>query len=60
MARSSLWKRWVVAEWLDKANITFDAAAFDRQVNVQTRQLRRQFTLGSFDRGGLFGGFYGL
>jgi hypothetical protein len=30
-----------------------------RPVNVQARQLRRQFTLGKFDRGGrLFGGFW--
>jgi hypothetical protein len=49
----------VINEWLDKAHITFDAAAFDKPVNVQVRQLRRQFTLGRFDRGGrLFGGFW--
>ena len=30
-----------INEWLDKANITFDAAAFDKPVNVQGRQLRR-------------------
>ena len=48
-----------INEWLDKADITFDAAALDKPVNVQARQLRRQFTLGRFDRGGrLFGGFW--
>ena len=48
-----------INEWLDKADITFDAAAFDKPVDVQARQLRRQFTLGRFDRGGrLFGGFW--
>ena len=48
-----------INEWLDKAEITFDAAEFDKPVNVQVRQLRRQFTLGRFDRGGrLFGGFW--
>jgi hypothetical protein len=48
-----------INEWLDKADITFDAAAFDKPVNVRVRQLRRQFTLGRFDRGGrLFGGFW--
>ena len=48
-----------INEWLDQANITFDAAAFDKLVNVQVRRLRRQFTLGRFDRGGrLFGGFW--
>ena len=45
--------------WLDNADITFDAAAFDKPVDVRARQLRRQFTLGRFDRGGrLFGGFW--
>ena len=48
-----------INEGLDQAEITFDAAAFDKPVNVQVRQLRRQFTLGRFDRGGrLFGGFW--
>ena len=48
-----------INERLDKADITFDAAAFDKPVNVRARQLRRQFTLGRFDRGGrLFGGFW--
>jgi hypothetical protein len=48
-----------INEWLDKADITFDAAAFEKPVNTQARQLRRQFTLGRFDRGGrLFGGFW--
>lgn len=48
-----------INEWLDRADITFDPAAFDRRVNVRARQLRRQFTLGRFDRGGrLFGGFW--
>jgi hypothetical protein len=45
--------------WLAKADISFDAAVTVRPVNVQARQLRRQFTLGRFDRGGrLFGGFW--
>ncbi len=48
-----------INEGLDKANITFDAAAHEKPVNVRARQLRRQFTLGRFDRGGrLFGGFW--
>jgi hypothetical protein len=48
-----------INKWLDKADIAFDAAAFDKPVNVQVRQLRRQFTLGRFDHGGrLFGGFW--
>ena len=48
-----------INEWLDQADITFDPAAFDKPVNVQARRLRRQFTLGRFDRGGrLFGGFW--
>jgi hypothetical protein len=48
-----------INEWLDGADIAFDAATFDKPVNVQVRQLRRQFTLGRFDRGGrLFGGFW--
>ena len=48
-----------INEWLDEADITFDAAAFDKPVDVQARQLRRQLTLGRFDRGGrLFGGFW--
>jgi hypothetical protein len=48
-----------INEWLDQADITFDAASFDKAVNVQVRQLRRKFTLGRFDRGGrLFGGFW--
>ena len=45
--------------WLAKADIRFDAGAFGRPVNVQARQLRRNFSLGRFDRGGrLFGGFW--
>lgn len=45
--------------WLAKADITFDANAYDHPVDVHARQLRRQFTLGRFDRGGrLFGGFW--
>jgi len=45
--------------WLAKADITFDANAYNHPVDVHARQLRRQFTLGSFDRGGrLFGGFW--
>jgi hypothetical protein len=45
--------------WLTKADITFDAKAYDHPVDVHARQLRRQFTLGRFDRGGrLFGGFW--
>jgi len=48
-----------INERLDEADITFDPAAFDKPVNVRARQLRRQFTLGRFDRGGrLFGGFW--
>ncbi len=48
-----------INEWLDRADITFEAAAHDKPVNVRARQLRRQFTLGRFDRGGrLFGGFW--
>ena len=48
-----------INEWLDRADITFDAAAFEQSVNVRARQLRRQFTMGRFDRGGrLFGGFW--
>jgi hypothetical protein len=45
--------------WLARADITFEANASSRAVNVHARQLRRQFTLGRFDRGGrLFGGFW--
>jgi hypothetical protein len=45
--------------WLAKADIRFNAAAYDRPVDVQARQLRRHFTLGRFDSGGrLFGGFW--
>jgi hypothetical protein len=45
--------------WLARADITFDANAFSRPVNIHARQLRRQFTLGRFDRGGrLFGAFW--
>jgi hypothetical protein len=45
--------------WLESADIRFDATAHSKPVNVRARQLRRQFTLGRFDRGGrLFGGFW--
>ena len=45
--------------WLAMADIHFDATAYALPVNVQARQLRRNFTLGRFDRGGrLFGGFW--
>ncbi len=45
--------------WLAKADITFDATAYQRPVSIQVRRLRRHFTLGRFDRGGrLFGGFW--
>jgi hypothetical protein len=45
--------------WLESADIRFDATAHSKPVNAQARQLRRQFTLGRFDRGGrLFGGFW--
>ena len=45
--------------WLAKADISFDANASSHPVDVHARQLRRQFTLGRFDRGGrLFGGFW--
>ncbi len=45
--------------WIAKADISFDAAASRRPVDVQARQLRRIFTLGRFDSGGrLFGGFW--
>jgi hypothetical protein len=45
--------------WLAKADILFGAAAYDHPVDVQARRLRRNFTLGRFDRGGrLFGGFW--
>jgi hypothetical protein len=48
-----------INSWLARADITFDAAVHKRPVNVQARQLRRQFTLGRFDSGGrLFGGFW--
>jgi hypothetical protein len=48
-----------INEWLGQADIAFDATAFEKPVDVQARQLRRQFTLGRFDRGGrLFGGFW--
>jgi len=48
-----------INRWLDSADISFNAAAFDKPANVRARQLRRQFTLGRFDRGGrLFGGFW--
>lgn len=48
-----------INEWLDNADISFDADIFKKRVNVRARQLRRQFTLGRFDRGGrLFGGFW--
>ena len=48
-----------INEWLDRADISFDAAAHEKPVNVRARQLRRQFTLGRFDRGGrLFGGYW--
>lgn len=49
----------LVNAWLAKADIQFDPAAYGKPVNVYARQLRRQFTLGRFDRGGrLFGGFW--
>jgi hypothetical protein len=45
--------------WLRKADIQFIPAAYEKRVDVSARQLRRQFTLGQFDRGGrLFGGFW--
>jgi hypothetical protein len=45
--------------WLAKADISFDANVASHPVNVHARQLRRQFTLRRFDRGGrLFGGFW--
>ena len=48
-----------INEWLDRADITFDATVTKKRVNARARQLRRQFTLGRFDRGGrLFGGFW--
>jgi hypothetical protein len=48
-----------INEWLDRADIAFDAGASEQPVNVRARQLRRQFTMGRFDRGGrLFGGFW--
>jgi hypothetical protein len=44
---------------LRKADIQFIPTAHTKRVNVSARQLRRQFTLGKFDRGGrLFGGFW--
>ena len=48
-----------INEWLDQADITFEPTGFDKPVDAQARQLRRQFTLGRFDCGGrLFGGFW--
>ena len=48
-----------INEWLDRADISFEAGVSKKRVNVRARQLRRQFTLGRFDRGGrLFGGFW--
>jgi hypothetical protein len=48
-----------INEWLDQADITFESTGFDKPVDTQARQLRRQFTLGRFDCGGrLFGGFW--
>jgi hypothetical protein len=48
-----------INEWLDNADVSFDAGVFEKLVNLRARQLRRQFTLGRFDRGGrLFGGFW--
>ncbi len=45
--------------WLAKADIRFDDAAYRLRVDVEARRLRRNFTLGRFDRGGrLFGGFW--
>ena len=45
--------------WLAEVDIRFDAAAYRLRVDVEARQLRRNFTLGRFDRGGrLFGGFW--
>ena len=45
--------------WLAKADISFDAAAYDRPVDVQARMLFRSFTRERFDSGGrLFGGFW--
>jgi hypothetical protein len=45
--------------WLTKADISFDATAYDRPVNIQARKLFRIFTRGRFDSGGrLFGGFW--
>src|SRR6202035_4740097 len=41
-----------INSWLAKADIRFDAAASVRPVDVQARQLRRQFTLGRFESGG--------
>ena len=56
---NDLYLRPLYNEWLDTADISFDPAACDNPVNVRARQLRRQFTLGRFDRGGrLFGGFW--
>ena len=48
-----------INEWLASADICFDPAACDHSVDVQARRLRRNFTMGRFDRGGrLFGGFW--
>jgi hypothetical protein len=48
-----------INRWLAEADISFDAAAHDRPVDVQARRLYRSFTLARFDRGGrLFGGFW--
>ena len=45
--------------WLAKADISFDAAAYDRPVDVKARMLFRSFTRERFDSGGrLFGGFW--
>jgi hypothetical protein len=48
-----------INDWLAKADITFDPAAYKQPVDLRARQLRRVFTLGRFDSGGrLFGGFW--
>jgi hypothetical protein len=48
-----------INEWLAKADIRFDATAYDESVNAQARRLYRYFSNASFESGGrLYRGFW--